>query len=64
MFLVIAGLLFAAFVGNVVAGASGIGAVLGDVGEMVTLFAASLAFTVAILKREGNATDNNNKLEP
>lgn len=52
MFLILASILFLAFVSNVVLGATGSGVVLSDVGEMLVLFAASVAFTVAILKRE------------
>ena len=50
--------LFAVYFGNVVLGAFGGNAVLGDVGEMLTLFAASIAFVVAILGREDAARRN------
>lgn len=52
MFLILAVVLFAIFVLNVVLGALMDSAFTGDVGEMLILFAASIAFTVAILKRE------------
>ena len=52
VFLIIAAVIFAAYVLNVVLGALANAAVLTDVGEMITLFAAPIAFTVAILKRE------------
>lgn len=58
MFLILAGILFLAFVSNVALGATGAGVVLSDVGEMLVLFAASVAFTVAILKREAEAGKN------
>lgn len=44
--------LFAIFALNVVMGSMGAGAFLGDVGEMLVLFAASAMFVVEILKRE------------
>ncbi len=44
MALMLAGVLFAVFVVNVVLGATGGTAFLGDIGEMLTLFAATLAF--------------------
>lgn len=47
---------FMLFFGNVALGASGRGEVLGDVGEMLTMFAAALLFTVGVLQREAAAT--------
>jgi len=44
------------FLSNVIAGASGIGVFLSDVGSMLTLFAACICFVVAILARERAAT--------
>lgn len=55
MFLAIAGILFAIYVGNVVAGALFSAAFMADVGEMLVLYAASIAFTAGILKREAAA---------
>ncbi len=52
MFLALAAGFFGLYVANVVLGALLNAAVMGDVGEMLSLFAASIAFTVAILKRE------------
>lgn len=52
MFIVISIVLFLAFLANVVAGAFGFAQVLGDTGEMLVLFAASLAFVVVTLQRE------------
>lgn len=52
MALALAILSFAAFAANVVLGASGMGAPLGDVGEMLVLLTASAFFVVAILKKE------------
>ena len=51
--------LFSVFVANVVLGAFANASFLGDVGEMLVLFAASLCFVVAILKREAAAKENN-----
>lgn len=55
MALALATVLFLAFFANVVLGALGGNAVLGDVGEMLVLFAASIAFVAAILNREAAA---------
>lgn len=52
MFLIAAALLFAVFAANVMLGAAGMGNMLGDVSEMLVLFAASITFVVAILKKE------------
>ena len=52
MALAISGAIFAIFVANVLMGALARAPFLGDVGEMLTLFAASVAFVVAILMRE------------
>lgn len=60
MFLIVAGILFAVFVANIVLGASGGAQFLGDVGEMLVLFAASIAFTAAILRREAQRNRNRN----
>ena len=61
MFLIMATLLFAAFALNVAMGSFGVSPVLGDVGEMLLLFAASLAFVAAVLKREAAAKEDNNQ---
>ncbi|MEM8958946.1 MAG: hypothetical protein AAGC86_14175 [Pseudomonadota bacterium] len=58
MALVIAIVLFAIYFSNVALGAFGGTVFLGDVGEMLTLFAASIAFVVAILRREDAARRN------
>ena len=55
MALILAAALFAGFIANVVMGASSGASFLGDVGEMLVLFAASVAFVAAILKREADA---------
>ncbi|AKO96411.1 MAG: hypothetical protein RID15_02745 [Marinovum algicola] len=52
MFLISAITLFAVFVANVLVGALGGAQFLGDVGEMLLLFAASVTFVLAILRRE------------
>lgn len=52
MSLIATAALFAIFLLNVVIGSAGGRPFLGDVGEMLALFAACLAFVAAILKRE------------
>ena len=54
MALVLAILSFVAFTANVALGASGVGAPLSDVGEMLVLLTASAFFVVAILKKEAD----------
>ena len=56
--------LFSVFVANVALGAFGASQFLGDVGEMLTLFMASLAFVVVILKREASAKRNEDTHRP
>ena len=55
MAMTLATLLFAAFVSNVVLGATTGSPLLSDVQEMMLLFAASIAFVAAILRREARA---------
>jgi len=55
MSLLIAAILFAVFFGNVVMGAFLGTPFLTDIGEMLMLLAASVAFVVAILKKEREA---------
>jgi hypothetical protein len=50
--------LLLAFVANVVVGASTGSPFVGNVGEMLILFAASIAFVAGILKREVDAKDD------
>ena len=52
MFLISTLALFAVFTANVAIGAAGGAQFMGDVGEMLTLLAASLCFVVVTLKRE------------
>lgn len=52
MFLLSAGILFAVFALNVVMGAFGNAAFLGDLGEMLLLLSAVTAFVAAALKSE------------
>ncbi|MDU8945463.1 hypothetical protein [Ovoidimarina sediminis] len=59
MFIVITLGLFSVFLANVVLGAFGGTQFMGDVGEMLVLFGASLAFVVVILQREAAAKNNN-----
>lgn len=50
---------FLAFFANVAMGAAGVGAPLGDVAEMLTLFAAALLFVIGVLAREAEAAGKN-----
>ena len=61
MALGLAAVLFAVFVANVVLGAMSGAKFLGDVSEMLVLFAASIAFVASILRREvaAKATKDN-----
>jgi len=61
MALVAAGILFLAFVLNVVLGAITGSPLLGDVPEMLVLFAASICFVVAILHRERGSRSVDNQ---
>lgn len=47
-----AGVLLALFVANIALGAAKAGVFLGDVGEMLVLFGASVLFVAAILRME------------
>ncbi|MEO9576720.1 MAG: hypothetical protein ABJ263_20700 [Tateyamaria sp.] len=58
MFLVASLIVFVVYFANVALGAYASSAFLGDVGEMLVLFAASILFVVAILQKEA---DRNNK---
>ena len=61
MTLAISAILFALFAANVVFGAVTGSPVLGDVSEMLVLFAASIAFVAVILQREAfSENDNDN----
>lgn len=59
MFLLAAVAVFAVFFANVAMGAFGGGGFLGDVGEMLVLFAASILFVAAILKSEADQNNQN-----
>lgn len=65
MFLIVAAAFFAAFTLNVAMGSTGSGAFLDDVGEMLCLFAAAIAFVVAVLRREAarRAAEDRDKLD-
>lgn len=52
MALVFAAVLFGCFVADILLGALANASVLGDVQQMILLFAASIAFVVVILQRE------------
>lgn len=60
MALLIAGVLFTAFLANVLFGAFTGTTLLSDVNEMLLLFAASIAFVAAILQREAQAKNSKN----
>ncbi|MCV2874310.1 hypothetical protein OEZ71_18595 [Defluviimonas sp. WL0050] len=57
MFLVASLVMFAVFTANVALGAATGNTFLSDVGEMLVLFAASVLFVAAILKREAAQKD-------
>ena len=64
MFLIAALLLFTIFTLNVVMGSFWNAPFFGDIGEMLTLFAASIAFVAAVLRREAaklKAAKNNQR---
>ena len=62
MFLIGSFIVFALFFANVALGAFADAAFLGDVGEMLVLFAAAVLFVVAILKKEADrANDDDSK---
>ncbi len=58
MFLGASAIVFAIYFMNVALGAFGGTAFLGDVGEMLVLFAASILFVVAILQKEADRERN------
>jgi hypothetical protein len=45
---------FLAYAANIVSGLASGSTFLGDVGEMVTLFASAISFVICILEREAN----------
>ncbi|WP_370400208.1 hypothetical protein [Sulfitobacter sp. JB4-11] len=59
MFLAASIVVFALYFANVALGAFANAAVVGDVGEMLVLFTASILFVVAILKKEADHKDKN-----
>lgn len=61
MSLAIAVILFLIYLTNVVAGAMTSAPFVGDVYEMLILFAASIFFVAAILRREADAKKDNGK---
>ena len=58
MFLISSFVVFAIFFLNVALGAFADSAFLGDVGEMLVLFFATVLFVVAILKKEADRKTN------
>ena len=59
MFLAASVIVFVAYFSNVALGAFANAAVLGDVGEMIVLFIASILFVVAILQKEADRKNKN-----
>lgn len=59
MFLAASALIFVVYFANVALGAFADKAFAGDVGEMLILFAASILFVVAILKKEADRKNKN-----
>ena len=59
MFLAASIVVFVIYFANVAMGAFAQAAFLGDVGEMLVLFAASILFVVAILQREAARKNRN-----
>jgi len=59
MTLILAALLLIVFIANVAYGSVSGAPILGNVAEMVLLFAASIAFVAAVLKREAAAKQIN-----
>ncbi|MGB5864245.1 MAG: hypothetical protein WBG95_08075 [Sulfitobacter sp.] len=57
MFLIASIVVFAIYFGNVSLGAFTGTVILGDVGEMLVLFGATILFVVAILKKEADRAD-------
>ena len=58
MFLIASLIVFLAFFANVSLGAFADAAVLGDVGEMIVLFVATILFVVAIIQKEADRNKN------
>ena len=58
MFLAASAVVFVVYFANVALGAFAGRAFLGAVGEMLVLFAASILFVVAILKKEAEREEN------
>lgn len=60
---IIALCLVAAFTGNVVIGAVGDAPIVGNVAEMVMMFAAAIAFSIGILRSEARANSRKQKTD-
>jgi len=61
LFLVVSAIVFALYFANVALGALAGSAVLGDVGEMLVLFTATILFVVAILDKEAQRDSKSGK---
>lgn len=60
MFLIISLVFFLIYIANVILGATDGSPFVGDVGEMLLLFASSIAFVVAVLQREAAEKNKRN----
>ncbi|MCT8159495.1 hypothetical protein [Pseudoruegeria sp. SHC-113] len=59
MILLLAAAIFAIYLANVLLGAFGGAQFMSDVGEMLTLFAATIVFVIEILRRESAEKSKN-----
>ena len=64
MWIFISFLVFGVFILNVTLGAIAETTILGDVGEMLVLFVATIFFVVAILKKEAGAKNEKASDQP
>ena len=60
MFLIISFVIFGIYIANVFLGATSGNPFVGDVAEMVLLFAASISFVIAVLRREAAEKNKDN----
>ncbi len=61
--LIVSAILFAIFAASVVAGAWGTSPFLTDIWQMLILFAAVIAFVVAVLRREAREKDGTKRTD-
>lgn len=60
MFLILSAVIFLIYIANVVLGATSGAPFVGDVSEMLLLFAAVIAFVIAVLQREAAEKNKDN----